>query len=243
MIDAEFQTRQRSERAPLTEWLEIEWLPDELRPDQGFANAILTACEDTAKRLSWNHEAKVLLTVLAEEADAPWTDGRFGYMVDKFPYDKICIPLAACGSRERLHEVVAHEYAHVITLNLSQGRVPRWLDEAIAMVMQSGERAQPVSEWLLPEDLDAAYNTDQTDRRRWMAYQQSGIIGEFLIQLGGEEKLAELLRDFANNSTWTELKMAVTGQSPVDEAVREAFGFGVADLFANAEVWQHRRTI
>lgn len=242
-VDAEYLTRVRSTTEPVNDWLTLEWVPDELAMDDSMRTLMLDAMDSVAKRLGYETRGKVLLSVLTTEADAPWSDGRFGYMVNKIPFDKICVPLAAFGSRERLHEVVAHEYAHVIAHDLSEGRVPRWMDEAIAMVMQSGDRPHRVDHWLTPDELDMAYHADQGDVRRWNAYQQSGIIGEFLATMGGEPKIGELLRDFANNSTWTELKMSLTGQRPEDEALREAYGFGVQDLFSNAEVWQQRRVV
>jgi hypothetical protein len=230
-LDAEWLTRLRARKRELVPWLTFEWIAEEIDFDQSLEQFLLEVCREAGRRLNWAHSAPVLVTALAEEVDAPWTDGRAGYMVDKYPYDKICIPRVAFESRERLREVLLHEYAHVINLNVTQGRIPRWLDEGIAMVIDGGAVPRGVPDWHSPEALDGAYQAEQSSPVRHGAYAQSLQLAKYLVQVGGEGSFENLLKAFSNNSTWTDVKMAVTGQTAADEALREVYGFGTSELF------------
>jgi hypothetical protein len=241
MVEAEHITRVRGQVVTVNDWLSIETIPDEVSDVADLHQGVLTACDAVAQKLGWQHSAKTLVSVLADEVDAPWTLGRYGYMVDKYPFDKICIPWASTKDPQALREVVAHEYAHVIALNLSEGKVPRWLDEAIAMSVESSDERQDYAfrsgqqPWLSPHDLEVAFGREQGDRTLWWAYQQSAVIGRFLLGKSGSRRIGDLLRGFANNSTWTELKIAVIGQPHEDEALREVYGMSVRELFELAK--------
>ncbi len=243
LIEAEHATRQAGRRERVNDWLELETVPAETADAEGLAQEVLAVCEKVGRRFRWEHGAATLVSVLTEEADAPWTIGRYGYMTDKYPFDKICIPHYATTDAAELERVVSHEYAHVISLNLSSGLVPRWLDEAIAQVagqdMDDASRrafASGAAPWLSPHDLELAFGAEREDaldgRRLWLAYQQSSQIGRFLVHLKGEAGLGDLLRAFSNNSVWTDLKLRLTGRPEVDEALGEVYGLSTTDLFA-----------
>jgi hypothetical protein len=245
LIEAEFVTRRRSRTEEVQAWMRLETIPEEVEGAAGLADGILRACEEVGRRFEWDHRAPVLVSVLAAESDAPWAVGRYGYCIDKFPFDKVCLPQAAAHHPEHLHQVTAHEYAHVVVLNLTQGQAPRWLDEAVAMVAQrdvdEGMRAAFASgeqPWRSPHDLELAFGAEGDEaedaQRVWAAYQQSALIGHYLADRHGEASLGRLLRAFSDNSPWTELKMRLVNQSPADEALRETFGFGEDELFERA---------
>jgi hypothetical protein len=183
-----------------------------------------------------------MVSVLAEETDAPWAVGREGYFIDKYPYDKICLPLRATG--DSLHQVIAHEYAHCITLNLAQGRAPRWLDEAVSVTIEGriDRRAAHAFAtgqipWLNHLNLGSAFMNFANPQARWLAYQQAGIIGHYLAHLKGTKTLGDLMRAFSDNSFWTELIDRLKGEPPVEEALRQVYGFGVKKLFKEALAW------
>jgi hypothetical protein len=218
-----------------------------------LVESVVGACDEVAARFGFEHGPPVLLSVLARESNVPWMPGRHGYCIDKHPYDKICVPSYALHDREDLEHVVQHEYAHVVSLNLSQGRCPLWLDEAVAMVAGGGidRRAwrlleSGVAEWRDARDLDAAFRGDREDEGArqavWLAYQQSAVIGHFLASLDGDAGLGRLLRGFSNNTLVQEILMRARGQSAADEALREVYGFGVRELFSEAKGWLSKRT-
>jgi hypothetical protein len=248
-IEAEYITRKQSERRKLADWLELETIPHEVGGrEERVAEIVLAACDDVARRFGWEHGPPTLVSVLAAETDAPWTLGRYGFCVDKHPYDKVCLPNKAVFNERELRATTAHEYAHVITLNLSDAKVPRYLDEAVAMLAQ-GEfdeevRREFVSgelEWYGPDDLDSVYveerHDEAADDELWLAYQQSAQIGRYLASLKGEKALGDLMRAHFNNSIWTELKINVTSDTHTSEALREVYGMTEEQLFERALAW------
>jgi hypothetical protein len=89
--------------------------------------------------------------------------------------------------------------------------------------------------WLGVRELEVAHSGQRQGEphpaQTWLAYQQSAWLVRYLVSLGGEAKIGDLLRAFANNSAWSEIKMRLTGQSAADEALREVYGFGEKELF------------
>lgn len=99
-----------------------------------------------------------------------------------------------------------HEMAHVITLQMSQQRVPRWLTEGIS-VYEEG-RARP--EWgrdmevpfavaleqgktLKLTDLNAGFTNPETIA---LAYFQASLLVDHIVTTYGEEKLQALIRSY-----------------------------------------------
>lgn len=248
LIEAEATTRARAEVQRLTDWLQLETIPEEATFVDDLPERVLEACDGIAQRLGWTHGPQTRVAVLTAEADAPWAIGRYGYMADKYPYDKICVPERALHHPGELRSTIAHEYAHVIVLNATEGKAPTWLDEAIAMLAEPNPdlRARRAfatgeAEWLDPIELDRAFHAErragENSRRVYFAYQQSAWIGRYLASLAGEAEIFKLLHGFANNSMLTEVKMRVTGQHPADEALREVYGMSETEAFAEALNW------
>jgi len=248
LIEGETLTRRQSATTEAAPWLEVEVIESQVPHRDAVVAVIREACDSIADRLGWTHGPETLASVLTSEADAPWAIGRYGYMIDKYPVDKICLPQHATADPDDLAEVVAHEYAHVIVLNAAQGRAPIWLNEGVAMLAENELDARAVRamasgevEWKTPEALDEAHNAErrggENSERVWLAYQQSALLGRFLASIEGERKIGDLLRAFADNSNWTELKMRVSGQSPADEALKQTFGLSERETFAQALEW------
>lgn len=100
-----------------------------------------------------------------------------------------------------------HELAHVITLQMSNQRIPRWLTEGISVYEE--KRARP--EWARPMDLEFAellergevlklrdLNAAFTDPKRIsLAYFQSALLVEHLVTAYGDEGLRKLVRSYA----------------------------------------------
>lgn len=258
MIEGEYMTRERGAIEEVSDWLSVEAISDELPPGEdvqrAIVSAIVDACNQVAWRFGYEHGAPVLVSVLSREANVPWMPGRYGYCTDKYPYDKICIPHSSVTLPDDLEHVILHEYAHVVSLNLSEGKCPLWLDEAVAMVSGGGvdrrtwsRLADGREEWLSPEELDGAYRADREDREGhrtvWLAYQQSAVLGFYLASLKGESGLGDLMRGFSNNSTIRELLTRLRGLGPSDEALREVYGFDTQELFALSKDWLEKEVL
>lgn len=246
LIEAEGITRLRGSQFDENSWLKIEWIAEEVGNDP--SPIIADACEQVAQRFGWDDRPPVLVSVLPIESDAPWAIGRHGYMADKYPYDKICLPNRALESSEVLAEVVSHEYGHVMVLNRTSGLAPTWLDEAIAMLAEKwldiGMRSEFTSgraEWLSAGDLDRSFAAErrlgENQVRIHSAYHQAAWIGAFLVHECGEEGIGNVLSAFSDNSSFTDLKMRITGQPAADEAVRQVLKIGIDQLFEKTLDW------
>ena len=66
------------------------------------------------------------------------------------------------------------------------------------------------------------------------AYAQGALIVRYLHSLGGEVKLAKLLRAFVDHGLWAEVKINLLGEPSVDEALHDVYGFHQKELFERA---------
>ena len=103
-------------------------------------------------------------------------------------------------------ETLWHEMAHVITLQMSKNRIPRWLSEGTSVYEE--RRARP--EWGRESDLTYAQalserktlniadiNKAFSDPRLiTIAYYESSLIVEHLIEIYGEPKFHEFIRSY-----------------------------------------------
>lgn len=241
MIEAEHVTREVSEFSDRGDWLLLEHVPEHsgLALEQ-VESVVRHACDQVAEAFAWQHGPATLVTFLHPVVDAPYTPGRDGFFIDKFPFDKICLPSHLFGDEARLVSALRHEYAHAMSLNRTEGRCPLWLHEAIAM---SAQYLRPVTfrkpqQWKDPVMLERAFRHERETHEGASlvgdAYAQAGILGSHLVSLKGTAGLGELLDAFVDNSFVKNLVMEATGQPPEDEALKQVYGFGLKDLFARA---------
>jgi tetratricopeptide (TPR) repeat protein len=124
-------------------------------------------------------------------------------------------------------ETLWHELAHVITLQMSKNRIPRWLSEGTSVYEE--RRARP--EWGRETDLAFAQalsegktlqvadiNKGFSDPRLiTIAYYESSLIVEHLIDTYGEPKFHEFIRSYSRG-----LEDA--------QALKEVYGISIDDL-------------
>jgi tetratricopeptide (TPR) repeat protein len=100
-----------------------------------------------------------------------------------------------------------HEMAHVITLQLSNQRVPRWLTEGISVFEETRARkewgremelpfarAMDAGEILTVKDLNSGF---QNPRTISLAYYEASLLVEHIVARFGEPKLRALVQSFA----------------------------------------------
>lgn len=250
IIEAETITRRRSQTDSVRDWLTIEYVPVEVRElrEKLFAIA-LEACDQVADRLGWTHTETTRLTILAEETEVPWAANPYGYCVSKEAYEKICLPSYLIDEPEEFAQAVAHEYAHVISTSLADGYAPRWLEEAVSVLLERRFEREAWEEfvdgsapWHDPSTLELVLEgrsdeTEEGDDEVWLAYQQAGWIGRYLTSLGDERRLGTLLREIANESVLRNLALALTGKERVDGALKVTYGRDSHRLFREAFAW------
>jgi tetratricopeptide (TPR) repeat protein len=133
-----------------------------------------------------------------------------------------------------------HEMAHVITLQLSNQRLPRWLSEGISVFEE--KRARPewgremevafaraldAGETLKLRDLNAAFQNPQTIS---MAYYEASLLVEHIVQKHGDATLRALVKSFADGIDTDAAIQKVLGsdidalQGTFDAFLAERFG-------------------
>ena len=133
-----------------------------------------------------------------------------------------------------------HELAHVITLQMSNQRVPRWLTEGISVYEEKKARAEwgremdltfagmlNRGETLKLRDLNSAFQNPKTIS---LAYFQASLLVEHLVTVYGDAGLRKLVRAYADGiDTDAALKSALNTdldqlQVGFDQTVEQMFG-------------------
>jgi tetratricopeptide (TPR) repeat protein len=106
-----------------------------------------------------------------------------------------------------------HEFCHVITLNLTHNKMPRWLSEGISVYEE--RQANPAwGEQLTPKyremilggeltpisELSAAFLMPPTGEHLQFAYYESSLVVQFIIERFGFAKLLAILRDLGTGA-------------------------------------------
>jgi len=249
VIEAEAATRRKSATLQVTPWLCLEYVPEEtMGLEAKLATQTLDACDEVAQRLGWEHSLPTMLSILAEETEAPWATNPYGYCVSKETIEKICLPNYLIDDELEFGQAVAHEYAHVISTNIADDYAPRWVEEAVSVLVERrfdvetwrGFCDEP-SAWLSPADLEGVL-VDRTDddggkEEIWVAYQQAGWIGRYLSGLTHDCRLGDFLREIANESLMLNIIRALTGKDRTDAALKRVYGLNKRELFRRAYNW------
>lgn len=133
-----------------------------------------------------------------------------------------------------------HELAHVVTLQMSKQRVPRWLTEGISVYEETLARREwgrgdeveyaqrlNAGETLPLRDLNSGFMSGKTIN---LAYNQASYLVEYLVSTYGDEALHKLLRAYGEGlETEAALKAALNTdfdelQTGFDEAMERKFG-------------------
>ncbi len=253
---------------------------DALRSAQGIqhsgsrrhprANGIPRSAVFTAMR-SWNcsSEAK---TVLCEKYDV---EPRAPIVVEIFPEQKdfairtfglpggagflgVCFGRvitanspASQGERpSNWQSVLWHEFCHVVTLEKTKNRMPRWLSEGISVYEERqrdpswGESMTPIyREMLLGDDLtpvsdlSAAFLNPASPIHLQFAYYESSLVIEFLIDRYGIDALKQILDDLGDGLTINDALVRSVGSLQKLDSQFEEFAHQQAESFGSEADW------
>ena len=103
-----------------------------------------------------------------------------------------------------------HEFCHVVTLNQTENKMPRWLSEGIS-VYEEGQRDPTWGQRMSPEyrgmilggkltpisELSAAFLSPPTPNHLQFAYYESALVVEFIVKQYGLDSLKAILADLA----------------------------------------------
>jgi tetratricopeptide (TPR) repeat protein len=122
-------------------------------------------------------------------------------------------PAAYAGHPFNWEAMLWHEFGHVITLNLTHNKMPRWLSEGISVYEERqhnpawGENLTPrYREMILEGDLkpigklSEAFMSPPTGEHLQFAYYQSSLVVQFVIERFGFTNLVAILRDLGDGA-------------------------------------------
>lgn len=129
-----------------------------------------------------------------------WAGGMFD--------GRIRVPVGGRIDDGELRRVLAHELTHAVVRGIAAAGVPQWLNEGIAVLFEKGgiarDRARPGDAALLPLDrLERPFDT-LSPREARLAYAESAVAVQKIIELGGPTALYNLLTDIANGVAFAE---------------------------------------
>ncbi len=117
-------------------------------------------------------------------------------------------PAAHPGHAVNWEAVLWHEFCHVVTLQMTRNKMPRWLSEGISVYEESqanpswGQRMNPryremvLGDQLTPvSKLSGAFLSPLSDLHLQFAYYESSLVVEFLVERFGLDNLKAILRD------------------------------------------------
>jgi tetratricopeptide (TPR) repeat protein len=117
--------------------------------------------------------------------------------------------------------VVKHEFVHILTLQQTNYNIPHWFTEALAVLSEESPRPElwnqllvervPRGELMNLDTLNHGFTRPKTPNDWQMAYCQSRLYAEYMIDNFGPNKPQELLVAYRNNLT-------------TDQAVPQVFG-------------------
>lgn len=149
------------------------------------------------------------------------------------------------------HSVLWHEFCHVVTLNMTRNKMPRWLSEGISVYEERrasvrwGEQLNPRYREMIMDgkmkpiaELSSAFMAPPTGVDLQFAYYQSSLVVEFLIEKFGLEAIRAVLRDLGDGTPINDALVAHT--APMEELEKEftAFAKGFAATMGPDSVWE-----
>ncbi len=142
-------------------------------------------------------------------------------------------PAAQMGHPVNWQAVLWHEFCHVVTLNLTRNKMPRWLSEGISVYEECqanpawGQRMNPrYREMILGGELTAisklsgAFLAPRSAFHLQFAYYESALAVEYIVQHFGQGALKTILRDLGQG---TEINQAIAKNTESMDKLEEDF--------------------
>ena len=142
-------------------------------------------------------------------------------------------PASAGGHPSNWEAVLWHEFCHVVTLQFTKNKMPRWLSEGISVYEELqenpvwGQSMTPrYREMILGKDftplgqLSAAFLAPRTEMHLQFAYYESYLAVEFLVKKFGIKSLRKILHDLGEG---TEINAAIVKHTAALDTVEKDF--------------------
>lgn len=159
-------------------------------------------------------------------------------------------PASQTDNPSNWKSVLWHEFCHVVTLEKTKNRMPRWLSEGISVYEERqknpswGEKINPVyREMLLDEsltpvsELSSAFLAPPSPIHLQFAYYQSSLVVQFLVEKYGFDSLLGILDSLADGLSISQaLEKSVGSLGRLDASFNE-YAKQVADGFGQEADW------
>jgi tetratricopeptide (TPR) repeat protein len=229
-----------------------------------YGERALTLLETARTRLTQKYgvelEAPTYIEIFPEQKD-------FGVRTFGMPHNPgflgVCFgrvvtansPASQGGNPSNWEAVLWHEFAHVVTLQMTKNKMPRWLSEGISVyeelqanpawgqTMNPRYREMVLGEDLTPvSELSSVFMNAKTDLHVQFAYYQSALVVEYLVGKFGFDNLKAILRDLAEG---VDINDAITKHTaPMRQIEREfvAFARAKAEALGPGLDWTKKET-
>ena len=163
-------------------------------------------------------------------------------------------PASTAAHATNWQSVLWHEFCHVVTLQLTANKMPRWLSEGISVYEERqanpswGQHMTPTYREMILKDgkggltpvgsMSAAFLAPPTPEHLQFAYYQASLVVEYLVARHGAEKLRAVLRDLRGGD---DINRALTQQIaplPVIEKEFTAYAREQAENLAPGLDWK-----
>jgi Tfp pilus assembly protein PilF len=144
-----------------------------------------------------------------------------------------------------------HEFTHVVTLNITKNKMPRWLSEGISVFEELqkdpswGQKMTPQYRQMILEgeltpvsELSSAFLSPPTSAHLQFAYFQSMLVVKFIVKNYGYDALKNILNDLANGKDITKAISANTENITKIEAAFDEFAKKQAEELAPNADWE-----
>jgi tetratricopeptide (TPR) repeat protein len=187
-----------------------------------YGTRALELLEEARGRLSARYGVEftrpVLVEIFADQRD--FAVRTFG-MPENHGFLGVCFgpvvtansPASRPGQRFNWEAMLWHEFTHVVTLQLTRNKMPRWLSEGISVFEERqanpawGEHLNPRYREMLLDDeltplskLSAAFLAPRSETHLQFAYYQASLAVQFLVERFGFEKLKAVLRQLGQGA-------------------------------------------
>lgn len=173
------------------------------------------ARETLEKKYGWKQPKPVNVEILTRQSDfairtfgQPGGDGILGVCFGTVITANS--PAALAGNTTNWEATLWHEYCHVVTLEMTQHRLPRWLSEGISVYEErqadptwgnrlNRELRQMILEGELARvsQLNQAFRNPKSAEHFNLAYYQASLVVEYLVDTLGQTALRRVLDDVA----------------------------------------------
>ena len=122
-----------------------------------------------------------------------------------------------------------HEFTHVITLEVTDHRIPRWFSEGLSVYEERHAREGWGDKWSLQNlkaikdgrfvkinDLDAAFTHPKTPDGVTLAYFQASMVCDFVDEKFGFEAILKMLSQYKGGATTVDVLQRVLKLAPAD---------------------------